>query len=172
VRRIIPRRDIKKTIPNCKAKCCATKQQRFEWYAIYYSPSHNPICEAFSLMNQWLVATPAALLDKAQMWERKAKQFDYHLVPCPVFRITKNHIILSKKLSPKVVNNYFFRKKKLNFLNTHQVRIFEQILPIFFLLNFGKKLRNMAKNRRNLASSSQKIPKLCVPHYRVGTIKC
>lgn len=83
IRRIIPRRYVKKAVLNCKSHCCANKQQRFEWCEIYYSPCHNPTCDAFSLMNQWLVTTPAAILDKAQMWERKAKQYEYNLVPCP-----------------------------------------------------------------------------------------
>ena len=53
------------------------------WYKLYYSPCHNPIYDAFSLANQWLVTTPVAILDKAQAWEKKAKQFEYNLVPCP-----------------------------------------------------------------------------------------
>ena len=56
---------------------------RFEWYEIYYTPCHNPVTDAFSLMNQWLVSTPAAILDKANFWKVKAGTWDYNLVPCP-----------------------------------------------------------------------------------------
>ena len=80
---------------------------RFEWYEIYYTPCHNPVTDAFSLMNQWLVSTPAAILDKATFWKVKAGSWDYNLgvsnekYQCLAFRLVLPFTIFFKCLAQK-----------------------------------------------------------------------
>lgn len=83
IKKIIPRRNIKTMQPNCEGICCSNNQQRFEWYQVYYCPRHNPIFDGFTLMHQWLAATPAKICESAHSMMLKAKKFGFNMIPCP-----------------------------------------------------------------------------------------
>ena len=44
---------------------------------------HNPATEAFSLLFQWLVASPIVILDKVNQWDLRTKKYGFRVYPCP-----------------------------------------------------------------------------------------
>ena len=83
IKKIIPRRNIKTVQKCCEGACCASNQQRFEWYQVYYCPRHNPIFDAFTLMHQWLAATPAKICESAHTMMFNARKAGFNMIPCP-----------------------------------------------------------------------------------------